>query len=98
MVLSCCHGAIRQIRIEGVIGIAQAFLGSGARSMLAARCALGDAATEQFSESESLHEARKWMTNNGFDKISHWTPFIMTGDSVTFDFGNWLVPTESQEA
>ena len=41
MVLSCCHGAIEQIRIEGVIGIAQAFLGSGARSMLGTRCGGG---------------------------------------------------------
>ena len=60
-----------------------------------------DTATEQFmtcfykhlfrgeSASESLHKARKWMRNNGFDKVSQWAPFMIMGDNVTFDFGNW---------
>ena len=76
VVLSCCHSARGHIRTEGVIGIARAFLGAGARSVLAARWALDDTATEQFmtcfykhlfrgeSASESLHKARKWMRNN----------------------------------
>ena len=105
VVLSCCHSARGQIRTEGVIGIARAFLGSGARSVLAARWALDDTATEQFmtcfykhlfrgeSASESLHKARKWMRNNGFDKISQWAPFMIIGHNVTFDFGNWPVPS-----
>ena len=105
VVLSCCHSARGQIRTEGVIGIARAFLGSGARSVLAARWALDDTATEQFmtcfykhlfrgeSASESLHKARKWMRNNGFDKVSQWAPFMIMGDNVTFDFGNWPVPS-----
>ena len=105
VVLSCCHSARGQIRTEGVIGIARAFLGSGARSVLAARWALDDTATEQFmtcfyrhlfrgeSASESLHKARKWMRNNGFEKVSQWAPFMLIGDNVTFDFGNWLVPS-----
>ncbi|XP_066016606.1 tetratricopeptide repeat protein 28-like [Pocillopora verrucosa] len=105
VVLSCCHSARGQIRTEGVIGIARAFLGSGARSVLAARWKLDDIATEQFmtcfykhlfrgeSASESLHKARKWMRNNGFDKVSQWAPFMIMGDNVTFDFGNWPVPS-----
>ena len=104
VVLSCCHSARGHIRTEGVIGIARAFLGAGARSVLAARWALDDTATEQFmtcfykhlfrgeSASESLHKARKWMRNNGFDKVSQWAPFMIMGDNVTFDFGNWPVP------
>ena len=76
VVLSCCHSARGQIRTEGVIGIARPFLGAGARSVLAARWALNDTATEQFiacfykhlfrgeSASESLHKARKWIRNN----------------------------------
>ena len=36
VVLSCCHSARGQIRSEGVVGIARAFLGSGARSVLVA--------------------------------------------------------------
>ena len=105
VVLSCCHSARGHIRTEGVISIARAFLGSGARSVLAARWALDDTATEQFmtcfykhlfrgeSASESLHKARKWMRNNGFDKVSQWAPFMIMGDNVTFDFGNWPVPS-----
>ena len=73
VVLSCCHSARGQISAEGVVGIARAFLGSGARSVLAALWALEDSATKQFmscfyehlfrgeSASESLHEAMKWM-------------------------------------
>ncbi|CAH3131573.1 unnamed protein product [Pocillopora meandrina] len=105
VVLSCCHSARGQIRTEGVIGLARAFLGAGARSVLAARWALDDTATEQFmtcfykhlfrgeSVSESLHKARKWMRNNGFDKVSQWAPFMIMGDNVKFDFGNWPVPS-----
>ena len=99
VVLSCCHSGRGDIKAEGVIGIARAFLGSGARSVLVARWALDDTATEQFmksfyehlsrgeSASESLHEARKWMRSNGFDNVSQWSPFMLIGDNVTFDFG-----------
>ena len=105
VVLSCCHSARGHIRTEGVIGIARAFLGAGARSVLAARWALDDTVTEQFmacfyrhlfrgeSVSESLHKARKWIRNNGFDKVSQWAPFMIMGDNVKFDFGNWPVPS-----
>ncbi|PFX33123.1 Tetratricopeptide repeat protein 28 [Stylophora pistillata] len=101
VVLSCCHSARGQVKTEGVIGIARAFLGSGARSVLAARWALEDEATEQFmtrfyehlfhgqSASESLHEARMWMRNNGFDEVTQWATFVLIGDNVTFDFGKW---------
>ena len=73
VVLSCCHSARGQIRAEGAVGIARAFLGSGARSVLVALWALEDSATKQFmncfyhhlvrgeSASESLYEAMKWM-------------------------------------
>ena len=100
VVLSCCHSARGQIKVEGVVGIARAFLGSGARSVLAALWALEDNATEQFmnrfythlvreeSASESLHQAMKWMRGNGFAKISEWATFMLIGDNVTFDFGN----------
>ncbi|PFX15223.1 Tetratricopeptide repeat protein 28 [Stylophora pistillata] len=37
VVLGCCHSAHGEIKTEGVIGIAREFLGSGARSVLAAR-------------------------------------------------------------
>ena len=99
VVLSCCHSGRGQIRAEGVIGIARAFLGSGARSVLVALWAISDKATEQLmcrfyehlvrgdSASESLHQAMKWMRGNGFDNICDWSPFMLIGDNVTFDFG-----------
>ncbi|KAL9951646.1 hypothetical protein ACROYT_G044353 [Oculina patagonica] len=99
VVLSCCHSGRGQIRTEGVVGIARAFLGSGARSVLVALWALEDSATEQFmsrfyvhlvggdSASESLHEAMKWMRCNGYSEVRQWAPFMLIGDNVTFDFG-----------
>ena len=45
VVLSCCHSARGQVRAEGIVGIARAFLGSGARSVLVALWAIPDKAT-----------------------------------------------------
>ena len=98
VVLSCCHSARGQTKAEGAVGIARAFLGSGARSVLVSLWALDDKATEQFmthfydhlvageSAGESLHEAMKWMRSKGYD-VNQWAPFILIGDDVTFDFG-----------
>ena len=98
MVLSCCHSGSGEIRAEGVIGIARAFLGSGARSVLVALWAISDSATEQLmsrfyehlakgeSASESLHQAMKWMRKNGFIKVSDWASFTLIGDDVRLDF------------
>ena len=98
VVLSCCHSARGQTKAEGVVGLARAFLGSGARAVLVALWALDDKATEQLmahfydhlvvgeSAGESLHEAMKWMRSNGYD-VNKWAPFILIGDDVTFDFG-----------
>ena len=98
VVLSCCHSGRGQIKAEGVVGIARAFLGSGARSVLVALWALDDEATEQFMErfyenllrgesaSESLHQAMKWMRENGFAEVRKWAPFMLIGDNVTFNF------------
>ena len=99
VVLSCCHSGRGKIRAEGVIGIARAFLGSGARSVLVALWALDDEATEQFmsrfyehlvrgvSASESFHQAMKWMRDNGWPEVKQWAPFILIGDNVSFEFG-----------
>ena len=99
VVLSCCHSANGQIRAEGVIGIARAFQASGARSVLAALWAIPDSATEKLmrrfyehlvggeSASESLHQAMKWMRNNGFTMESDWASFMLIGDDVKLEFG-----------
>ena len=98
VVLSCCHSASGQVRAEGVVGIARAFLGSGACSVLVALWALEDSATEQLmsrfyehlvrgeSASESLHQAMKWMRSNSYSDVRDWAPFMLIGDDVTFDF------------
>ena len=96
VVLSCCHSASGQVRAEGVVRIARAFLASGARAVLAALWAVEDKATMQFmnrfyehlvrgeSASESLHQAMKWMRKNRFSDVKQWAPFMLIGDDVTF--------------
>ena len=96
VVLSCCHSASGQIRAEGVVGIARAFLASGARAVLAALWAVEDEATMWFmnryyehlvqgeSASESLHQAMKSMRETGFSDVMQWAPFMLIGDDVTF--------------
>ena len=98
VLLSCCHTADGEIRAEGVVGMARAFLGSGARSVLAARWAIDDKATMHFmfrfyyhlvrgeSASESLHKTMKWMRAGPFSKVQQWAPFMLIGDNVTFNF------------
>ena len=99
VVLSCCHSGKGQIKAEGVVGIARAFLGSGARSVLASLWAVDDDATmafmEQFyqhlvngkSASESLHESMKWMRENpDYSEVRKWAPFVLIGDDVSFQF------------
>ena len=96
VVLSCSHSASGQIRAEGIVGIARAFLASGARAVLAALWAVNDKATMWFmshfyehlvrgeSASESLHQAMKSMRETGFSDIMQWAPFMLIGDNVSF--------------
>ena len=98
VVLSCCHSGRGLIKKEGVIGIARAFLASGARSVLVASWAVEDEATANLmkhfykhlvrgeSASESLHQAIQWLRSNGFPKPRQWAPFLLIGDNVTFNF------------
>ena len=99
VVLSCCHSACGQIKAEGVVGIARAFLGSGARSVLVSLWAVDDRATMQFmkqfyghlvrgkSASQSLQESMKWMRGNPeYSEVRKWAPFMLIGDDVSFDF------------
>ncbi|CAH3038629.1 unnamed protein product [Pocillopora meandrina] len=99
VVLICCHSGKGHIRAEGVVGIARAFLGSGARSVLASLWAVDDEATMEFmkqfyqhlvngkSASESLHESMKWMRENpDYSEVRKWAPFVLIGDDVSFRF------------
>ena len=97
VVLSCCHRTEEQIGPEGVDGMTRAFLGAGARSVLVAQGPLEDTTTAQLmsrfyehlahgeSASESLHQAMKWVRENGYSEEREWARFVLIGDNVTFD-------------
>ncbi|XP_015768960.1 PREDICTED: tetratricopeptide repeat protein 28-like isoform X2 [Acropora digitifera] len=99
VVLSCCHSGRGHIKAEGIVGIARAFLASGARSVLVSLWAVDDDATMQLmkwfyeslvcgkSASESLHEAMKLMREDPtYSEVRQWAPFILVGDDVSFHF------------
>ena len=100
VVLSCCHSGRGKIKAEGVVGIARAFLGAGARSVLVSLWAIDDEATLEFmrkfyehlmegqSASKSLNQAMKWMRESvDFSEVRYWAPFVLIGDDVTLNFG-----------
>ena len=99
VVLSCCHSAQGKVSAEGVVGIARAFLGAGARSVLASLWAIDDEATMVFmrifynhlkdgnSASVSLHRARNYLRESEeFSAVRYWAPFVLIGDDVTIEF------------
>ena len=99
VVLSCCHSARGQIKAEGVVGIARAFLGAGARSVLVSLWAIDDEATLEFmknfyqhlvkgkSASEALNQAMNSMRESEeFNAVRFWAPFVLIGDDVTLEF------------
>ena len=99
VVLSCCHSGRGDVKAEGVVGIARAFLGSGARSVLASLWAISDEATQEFmrhfyshladglNASKCLNQAMKVMRESDrFSRVEHWAPFVLIGDDVTLDF------------
>ena len=98
VVLSCCHSAHGEIKAEGVVGIARAFLGAGARSVLVSLWAIDDDTTLEFmrvfyghllsgkSTSESLNQTMKCMRESKqFNEVKHWAPFVLIGDDVTLE-------------
>ena len=99
VVLSCCHSARGEVKAEGVVGIARAFLGAGARSVLVSLWAVNDEATMEFMEffyqqlvngrsaSEALNKAMKSMRESDrFSAVKYWAPFVLIGDDVTLEF------------
>ena len=100
VVLSCCHSGQGDVKAEGVVGIARAFLGAGARSILVTLWAVDDEATMEFmkkfyqhlrdgkSASVSLSLAMKYLRETEkFSAVKYWAPFQLIGDDVTLDFG-----------
>nr|XP_058968950.1 tetratricopeptide repeat protein 28-like [Pocillopora verrucosa] len=99
VVLSCCHSGRGEIKAEGVVGIARAFMGAGARSVVVSLWAIDDEATLEFMKcfyqhlaegkpaSESLNLAMKSLRESDkFRDIKYWAPFLLIGDDVTLDF------------
>ena len=98
VVLSCCHSGRGEIKAEGVVGIARAFLGAGARSVLVSLWAIDDEATLVFMKhfyeelvtgklaSEALNQAMKSMKESEeFRDVKYWAPFVLIGDDVTLE-------------
>ncbi|XP_078360941.1 tetratricopeptide repeat protein 28-like [Oculina patagonica] len=96
VVLSCCHSGRGEIKAEGVVGIARAFMGAGARSVLVSLWAIDDEATLEFmrsfyhhlvegrSASESLNQAMKDLRKSDkYSDVRYWAPFALIGDDVT---------------
>jgi len=83
-----------------VVGIARAFLGAGARSVLVSLWAIDDKATQEImkhfyqhlregqSASKSLNQAMKCMRESDeFSDVRYWAPFVLIGDDVTVNVG-----------
>ena len=100
VVLSCCHSGQGEVKSEGIVGIARAFLCAGARSVLVSLWAIDDEATWMFmksfyqhladrkSASAALHHAMKSLQETkNYSAIKSWAPFVLIGDDVTFEFG-----------
>lgn len=100
VVLSCCHSGKGKITAEGVVGIARAFIGAGARSVLVSLWAIDDEATMEFmrffyrqlrdgeSACLALDQAIKCLRNSErFSAVKYWAPFVLIGDDVAFQFG-----------
>ena len=99
VVLSCCHSGRGELKSEGAVGIARAFLAAGARSVLVSLWAISDQATMEFmrsfyqhliegkSASVALHQAMKTLRNSEkFWAVKYWAPFVLIGDDVKLEF------------
>ena len=99
VVLSCCHSGRGEIKDEGVVGIARAFMGAGARSVLVSLWAIDDEATLEFMRSfyhhlvegrcasESLNLTMKSLRESDkYSDVKYWAPFVLIGDDVTLGF------------
>lgn len=99
VVLSCYHSGRGEVKSEGVVNIARAFLGAGAQSVLVSLWGICNEATQEFmrnfynnlvdglSTSKCLSLAMKIMRQSDrFSDAKYWAPFVLIGDDVTFNF------------
>ena len=98
VVLSCCHSGRGEIKSEGVVGMARAFLAAGARSVLVSLWAVDEEATMLFmrrfyqqladgkTASLALHQSMKSLRESEqFGAAKYWAPFVLIGDDVKLD-------------
>jgi len=99
VVWSCCHSGRGEVKAEGVVGIARAFLGAGARSVVVTLWAVDAKATKEFMKhfykqlsegqcvSKCLHQAMKNLRkSDDFKDLKCWAPFVLVGDDVKMNF------------
>ncbi|PFX26988.1 Tetratricopeptide repeat protein 28 [Stylophora pistillata] len=99
VVLSCCYSGRGEIKAEGVVGIARAYMGASARSVLVSMRAIDDETTFCFMKyfyhhlaegkraSECLNLAMKSLRESeNYSDVKYWAPFALIGDDVSFDF------------
>ena len=104
VVLSCCDSGRGEVKSEGVVGIARAFLCAGARSVLVSLWAIDDDVTLLFmrsfyqhlvdgkSASAALQQAMKsFRESKQYCAIKHWAPFVLVGDDVALEFPKKMV-------
>ncbi|CAB4001976.1 Hypothetical predicted protein [Paramuricea clavata] len=94
VVLSACHTARGKISIEGVLGLARAFLMAGAKSVVTALWAIPDSATMMFMEKfyRNLREMRvgdalsttmcQMQDEECFKHVIQWGSFKVLGANV----------------
>lgn len=100
VVLSCCHTGKGEVKSEGVVGIARAFLCAGARSVLVSLWAIEDKATSLFMRSfyQQLTDGKRASAalqqamislrgSKEYCTAKNWAPFVLIGDDVTLEFG-----------
>ena len=100
VVLSSCQSGRGEVKSEGVVGIARAFLCAGARCVLVSLWAIDDEATMLFMEcfykqladgkraSLALYQAMKSLRETQqFSAEKYWAPFVLIGDDVTLECG-----------
>ena len=96
VVLSCCYSGQGKITADGVVGIARAFLGAGAHSVLMTLWEIHDRVSmlimkefykllvERKNASEALNETLKYCKTQ-YD-VKYWAPFVLIGDDVALEF------------
>lgn len=99
-VLGCCHSTQGQIKAEGAVGIARAFLAAGTRCVLVSLWEINDEATLEFMKtfyrylvfgkvkaSVALNQAiKKLRESERFGGVEYWAAFQLIGDDMTLEF------------